>query len=64
MVGVSVVTGGGVSVVGGGVSVVAGGGVDVVGPGGCVVPPPVLLKVATIVASASIFAKVYELTGP
>lgn len=64
VVGVSVVVGGGVSVVvGGGVDVV-GGGVAVVGSGGNGVPPPVEVKVATIVASASIFVKVYELLGP
>lgn len=63
--------GGGVSdvvgvsvVVGGGASVVVGGGVDVVGGGVGGMPPPFGAKVATIVASASIFVKVYELTGP
>ena len=42
---------------------VGGAVVDVVGSGG-VVPPPVLLKVTVIVASTSMFVKVYELTGP
>lgn len=55
--------GGGVSDVVG-VSVVVGGGVDVVGGGVGGMPPPFGAKVATIVASASIFVKVYELTGP